>query len=317
MAEIKIPLSVPNEKRSEYKKNYQQLTNFSGHLLLVAGDQKVEHLNDDFFGSHIDPSDNSPEHLFKVATAIPGAAFATHLGLIERYGDQYRSLPYIVKLNGKTNLGVNEEKDSSKLWWKIEDIIKFKKQSGLKIVGIGYTIYLGGKYEAKMLAKAAQAIFKAQQAGLTTVIWVYPRGLKINEENIHIIAGGAGVVAALGADFVKVKYPYNLKNKQETAKKFVEVTTAAGKTKVVCVGSEKMATKEILNYCAAQIKTAQTSGLAIGRNLHQRSLAEASQLGAALGAIIFKKTNAAEAWKIYNQTPKKPLKKSSRFLGIF
>ncbi len=316
MTNIKIPASVPAAKRSEYHRNYSNLTNNSGRLLLIAGDQKIEHLNTDFFGSGISPEDNNPEHLFKIAAASQGGALATHLGLISSYGHKYRQIPYIVKLNGKTNLGLNDDKNSSRLWWTVDDIIKFKKQSGLKIGGIGYTLYLGGAYEAEMLATVAQAIFQAHQAGLVAILWVYPRGKNIKEEDIHTIAGGSGVAASLGADFVKVKYPYKLKDKKLAAENFREVTGAAGLTKVICVGSGKMPARELLEQLGRQIKISGTSGMAIGRNLHQRSLEEASRLASALGAMIWKGATAKEANLIYNKTKTTPTK-NSRFLGIF
>lgn len=315
MLEIRIPLSVPRNQRTEYLNNYRSLTKNSGRLLLIAGDQKVEHLNDDFCGTGISPEDNNPEHLFQIAAASQGGVLATHLGLISHYGHDYRHIPYIVKMNGKTNIGTNEEKNSSQTWWTVADIVKFKQNSGLKIVGVGYTIYLGGRHEAKMLSAAAQMISDAHQMGLTAIIWIYPRGKNILEENIHTIAGGAGVAAALDADFVKVKYPYNLKNKKATAEKFKEVTEAAGRTKVICVGGEARPAKELLEHLEEQIKVAGTNGLAMGRNLHQRSLAEATSLAAALGAIIFANKNLKEAITIYTGKKKAPTK-NKRLFGL-
>ncbi len=314
---IKVPLSVPKNKRNEFQLNYEMLTNYSGRLFLIAGDQKVEHLNADFVGPKISPEDQSPEHLFKIAAASQGGVLATHLGLIAQYGSDYPDTPYLVKLNGKTNIGRNELKDSSHLWWTVEDVIKFKKESNLKIVGIGYTLYLGGQYEAEMLATVAQALYQAHQAGLTTLLWVYPRGPKINEENIHTIAGGAGIASALGSDFVKIKYPYAAKNKLATAQKFREATKAAGRTKVVCVGGQQRPVKLLLDDLARQIKISKTNGLAMGRNLHQRSLTEATRLTAALGSIIFHDQSAAEAYKIYNRKNKLPVQSRGRFLGLF
>jgi fructose-bisphosphate aldolase/6-deoxy-5-ketofructose 1-phosphate synthase len=260
----------------------------SGKLLLIAGDQRVEHLNDDFFGPGISKEDASPEHLFKITAESKGGVLATHLGFITKYANNYRQIPYIVKINGKSNLGPNDEKDSSKAWWKVEDIIKFKKDSGLKITGIGYTVYLGNKYEAKMLKEAARASFEAHQAGLLSVIWMYPRAKGVNEEDIHVIAGGAGVAAALGADFVKIKYPYGAKNKKQTAEKFKEAIMAAGRTKVICVGGDKRTEKEILDFLELQIKISGSSGLAIGRNLHQRNLDDAVLLVKKMRAIMDK-----------------------------
>ena len=317
MLNIKIPLSVAPDKKNEYIKNYTRLTGGTGRLLLIAADQKVEHLNDDFFGLNIAPEDNNPEHIFQIAAQSQGGILASHLGLIARYGKKYPQTPYLIKLNGKTNLEAQTEKNSSQLWWTVEDIVNFKKQSGLKIIGIGYTLYLGGHYEAKMLATIARAIYQAHQNGLMAVLWVYPRGPKIKEEDIHTIAGGAGVAACLNADFVKVKYPYSLKDKKSTAEKFQEVTRAAGETKVICVGGNKRPIKEILEHLEKQIKISQTAGLAFGRNLHQRSLPEAIRLLRAMEAIIFKNKSYQEAYKIYTQKEITKPKKNRSFLGIF
>ncbi len=301
MPEIKIPLSVPASKKSEYKSNYKLATAGTGRLLLIAGDQKVEHLNNDFFGRGIAPEDASPEHLFKIAAGVKGGLLATHLGLISQYGCDYRKVPYLVKINGKSNLGPNEEKDSSACWWKTADIVNFKKQSGLNIVGIGYTLYLGGKYEARMLRRAAEEINAAHQNGLIAILWIYPRGKNVKEEDIHTIAGGAGIAACLDADFAKVKYPYGAKDNKLTAEKFKEVISAAGRTKIICVGGEKRMAKEMLKTTKEQMTIAGTSGLAIGRNLHQRPLAEAIKLANDLSELI--------------HGPK--TKKHSSFLGLF
>jgi len=316
MSEIKVPLSVPSDKKSTYRKNYTSLTANTGRLFLIAGDQKVEHLNADFFGPGISPEDATPEHLFKIAAGSHGGVLAAPLGLISRYGADYPKIPYLIKINGKTNLGT-EEKNSAQIWWPVEEIVKFKKQSGLNIVGIGYTLYLGGQFEAQMLVQAARAIFSAHQSGLTAVLWVYPRGKNIKEEDIHVISGGAGVAACLDADFVKVKYPYSLKDKKAIALKFQEVTQAAGRTKVVCVGGRKQSVPEILSALENQLKFGRTSGLAMGRNMHQRPLAEATRLAEAIGKMIFHNASAPEALDVYT-AKKKPVRKSSgRFLGLF
>ena len=38
----------------------------SGWLTLFAGDQKIDHLNNYFYGEGIHEDDNEPEHLFKI-----------------------------------------------------------------------------------------------------------------------------------------------------------------------------------------------------------------------------------------------------------
>jgi fructose-bisphosphate aldolase/6-deoxy-5-ketofructose 1-phosphate synthase len=285
-------------------------------LLLFAGDQKVEHLNDDFVGTGITKEDASPEHLFQIASAAPIGVFATHLGLIARYGADYPKVPYLVKLNGRTNLNQDTDEIMSKAWLEVKDVIEFKKNSGLSILGVGYTVYLGGRKETKMLKEAAQIVREAHQNGLIAVIWMYPRGEKINEENIHTIAGGAGVAAALGADFVKVKYPYDKKG-ELTAKAFQETIKAAGRTNVICVGGSQQSAKDLLSYAWVQKNIAGCHGMALGRNLHQRELKDAILLATALALIINHDSSLEDALAVYSGQKKIERKRKADFLGLF
>ncbi|MFZ2310474.1 MAG: aldolase [Patescibacteria group bacterium] len=316
MNEIKIPANVPSAKRAEYLKNLKMATASSGSLLLFAGDQKVEHLNDDFFGAGISLEDASPEHLFQIASAAPIGVFATHLGLISSYGLKYPRIPYLVKMNGRSNLYNNTDKINSKAWIKVEDVVNFKKQSGLKILGVGYTVYLGGENESKMLKEASEIIMDAHSQGLLAVIWMYPRGPKIDEENIHTIAGGAGLAAALGADFVKVKYPYKSKDKK-VAENFQEVVSAAGACRVICVGGSKQNSEELIKQAWIHKTVAGVSGLAVGRNLHQRPLKEAISLATALALIINHDATLEEALAVFKGKKKIEKKRNSDFLGLF
>jgi DhnA family fructose-bisphosphate aldolase class Ia len=85
--EILKPLDVPKEASQTYIKNYLKITRGIGRLMLFAGNQKAEHLNDDFFGPGIDPQDNDPEHLFRIASqANIGVFAAAQLGLIALFG---------------------------------------------------------------------------------------------------------------------------------------------------------------------------------------------------------------------------------------
>ena len=318
MNQLIIPLSVPLKKRTEYRKNLRCATANSGHLLLFAGDQKVEHLNADFVGPNVTPADASPEHLFQIAAAAPIGVFATQLGLISRYGAKYSKVPYLVKTNGRSNLYKKYSKVSNEAWLSVADIIKFKEQSGLNILGIGYTVYLGGKNETQMLKEAAQLIKDAHNEGLLAVIWMYPRAEKIDEESIKTIAGGAGVAAALGADFVKTKYPYT-KTPAASAKKFQEAVLAAGHTKVICVGGGQQKAEDLLKHAWEQTHTAKAGGMAIGRNLHQRPLEEAIRLATALSLIINHEATLTEALAVYRGRKKisSPKKNKSKFLGLF
>ncbi len=296
---ITVPLGVPLEVEDIYIRNYQMITKETGRLMLFAGDQKVEHLNNDFHGENIHIDDANPEHLFKIATKAKIGVFATQLGLISTYGRDYPDVPYLVKLNSKTNLIKTDQMDPiSRHWIDIEQIIQFKKQSGLRIVGVGYTIYLGSEYESQMLREAAQMIYKAHQNGLITVLWIYPRGKAVKDErDPHLIAGATGVGACLGSDFVKVNYPK--RQEKESKEIFKEAIMAAGRTKVLCAGGPSVDVKAFLQRLHDQIFISGAAGNATGRNIHQKSLKEAIRMCNAISAITYKGTEVEEAMLIY------------------
>jgi len=109
--DIIIPLDVPEEAKATYIQNYRMITHDSNRLMLFAGDQKFEHMNDDFSGEGIHQDDADPEHLFRIANKSRIGVFATQLGLIVRYGMDYPEIPYLVKLNSKTHLVKTAQKE--------------------------------------------------------------------------------------------------------------------------------------------------------------------------------------------------------------
>lgn len=296
---IRVPLDVPLEAEATYIRNYQLITKETDRLMLFAGDQKVEHLNDDFYGENVHIDDADPEHLFKIASKAKIGVFATQLGLISLYGRDYPDVPYLVKLNSKTHLIKTAQMDPvSRQWIDVEQVVQFKEQSGLKIVGVGYTIYLGSEYESQMLQEAAQIIYKAHQNGLITVLWIYPRGKAVKDErDPHLIAGATGVGACLGSDFVKVNYPEQEGKKSEEI--FKEAVAAAGRTKVLCAGGPSVDVKLFLQRIHDQLFISGAAGNATGRNIHQKSLQDAIRMCDAISAITYKGLDVEEAMLIY------------------
>jgi len=311
MENIKVPYCVPKNKRAEYIKNWKIATRGTGKLMMFACDQKVEHLNDDFVGPGIPPEIADPKHYFEIGKRAQIGVLAAQTGLIGRYADICPNVPFIIKANSKTNIIKKTDRDPfSNRWLPMEDIINFKKTSGLNIVGVGYTVYIGSQYESESFGQAARIIYKAHQEGLLAVIWMYARGHAVNnEEDIHLLAGGAGVAVCLGADFVKLAYPYS-KPTIETAKKFQEVVNAAGRTSVICIGGEKMAEKKFLQQLHNQIHISGTRGAAIGRNIYQRPLEEAIRMANAVSAVTLYNYSAEDAYKIFLGKKKLDAKKS-------
>jgi len=297
--EVIVPLDVPKAMRETYIDNYMEITRGTGRLMLFAGDQKVEHLNDDFYGEGIPEDDADPEHLFRIASRSKIGVFATQLGLIARYGMDYRDVPYLVKMNSKTNLVKTAQADPfSNLWYDVEQVVEFKENSGFKILGVGYTIYLGSEFEAEMLVQAAQVVYNAHQHGMVSVLWIYPRGAAVKDEkDPHLIAGATGVGACLGTDFVKVNYPK--KEGAESAEIFKEAIKAAGRTKVVCAGGSSDEVETFLRKLYDQIHISGAQGNATGRNIHQKPLEEAIRMCNAIYAITVEDSSVEDALKIY------------------
>lgn len=297
--DVIVPLDIPKAMRETYVNNYMEMTRGTGRLMLFAGDQKVEHLNDDFYGEGVPEDDADPEHLFKIASQAKIGVFATQLGLIARYGMDYKDVPYLVKVNSKTNLVETTQADPfSNLWYDVDQVVEFKENSGLNILGVGYTIYLGSEFEAEMLVQAAQVVYDAHQHGMLSVLWIYPRGTAVKDEkDPHLIAGATGVGACLGTDFVKVNYPK--KEGAKSAEIFKEAIRAAGRTRVVCAGGSSDEAEAFLKKLYDQIHVSGAQGNATGRNIHQRPLDEAVRMCNAVYAITVEDASVEEALKIY------------------
>ncbi len=296
--DVKLPLTVPAVAAKEYIKNYLSLTHKRGRLMLFAGDQRLEHLNDDFSGKGIHKDDQDPEHFFRIASEARIGAFATQLGLIGKYGRDYPEIPYVVKLNGKSNLLSTKFTDPrSGLLNSVEQVMQFKKQTGVSVLGVGFTLYLGSEFEADMLEQASSQIQKAHENGLIFILWVYPRGRDIaNELDTGLIAGAAGAANCLGADFVKVNYPkVRFGNRAKALKIAVQ---AAGRTGLVCAGGKRRNDRLFLKDLHDQIHIAGACGNATGRTIHQRGLSSAIKMCEAISLITFDDAGVDRAMKV-------------------
>lgn len=267
-----IPADIPPNKLNIYRENYNAITKNSKNLFLFAGDHKLEHLNP-----------LNPEKLFNLAQSNEIGAFATHLGLIARYGIRYKTINYIAKLNGKTNLIPQKDKDPlSTLLWSVNDALNLIQTNKLLIRGVGYTIYLGSEYESIMLQQAAHIIQQAHQNGLIAILWIYPRGKAVhNEQSVDIITGAAGIATSLGADFVKIKAP---EGKPELLQSVVK---SAGNTGVICSGGEKKETDQFLRTVQDQMSLGKIAGCAIGRNIYEHQTKDAQKIITKLSKLIY------------------------------
>lgn len=305
--QVRVPVDVPAEVRETYIDNYLAATRGTGRLMLFACDQKVEHLNDDFYGEGIDIADAEPEHLFKIGSQGICGVLAGQRGLIAQYAADYPDINYLVKMNSKTHLVKTSAKDPAKhqddpyspQLYDIQTVLDLR-ENGVNAVGVGYTIYLGSEYEANMMQEAGQLIADAHSMGLLVVLWIYPRGRAVlDEKDAHLIAGAAGVAVSLGADFVKVNPPKG-DEAASSAQKLKEAALAAGRTGLVCAGGSTVDARTFLTQLWEQIHVGGATGNATGRNIHQRSLDEAVRLTKAISAITLGDWSAEDALAVFN-----------------
>lgn len=298
--QVRVPADVMPEMRETYIDNYMKATRGTGRLMLFACDQKVEHMNKDFYGEGIDIADAEPEHLFRIGSQGACGVLAGQRGLIAQYAADYPKVNYLVKMNSKTNLvGVKQEDPYSPQLTCLDAVLNMR-DAGVNVVGLGYTIYLGSEYEATMMAEAGELIAQAHAQGLLVVLWIYPRGKAVTaEKDPDLIAGAAGVALCLGADFVKVNPP-KPEDGRTPAEALKIASMASGRCGLVCAGGSTVDAETFLTQLHDQIHVGGACGNATGRNIHQRSLDEAVRLTKAISAITLADYSVADALAVFN-----------------
>lgn len=305
--QVRVPADVPAEAREAYIDNFIKATRGTGRLMLFACDQKIEHLNDDFYGDGIAPEDAEPEHLFRIGDQGVCGVLAGQRGLIAQYARDYPDINYLIKINSKTHLVKTSATDPAKhqddpyspQLYDVQTVLDLR-DNGVNVVGVGYTIYLGSEYESQMMLEAGQLIADAHSVGLLVVLWIYPRGRAVvDEKDPHLIAGAAGTAVCLGADFVKVNPPKGT-DAASSAELLKEASLASGRTGLVCAGGSTVDASVFLTQLWEQIHVGGAMGNATGRNIHQRPLDEAVRLTKAISAITLSDYSAEDALAVFN-----------------
>jgi class I fructose-bisphosphate aldolase len=222
----------------------------NGKCLIIAYDQGFEHGPTDFDLANVDP-----DYVFRIAREGEYDALAVHAGIVEKYmKPEYRGIPLIIKLNGKTPL---QRGDPLSLQ---HTSVGYAVKLGASAVG--YTIYFGSAHEQEMFAEFGKVCEEAHAKGVPVVCWMYPRGINVpNEFSTEVLAHAARVAMEIGADVVKLKY-----NGDIEAMKWV--VRCAGKTKVVIAGGPKVEEQDFLRFVYDSMRCG-AAGMAIGRNAWQ------------------------------------------------
>ncbi|MFH1209966.1 MAG: fructose-bisphosphate aldolase, partial [archaeon] len=233
-----------------------------GKSIVLAYDQGLEHGPVDFTDENI-----NPEYILDIAKKGKYNGIILQKGIAEKY---YRNeAPLILKLNGKTSIYKGEPISLQ--------LCSVKEALDLGAKAVGYTIYMGSKYEPKMLNEFGKIQEEAHNYKIPVIAWMYPRGSSVKKVTPEIIAYGARVGLEIGADFVKVHYTGSLQS-------FKKVVEAAGKCKVLCAGGHKKNDLAILKETKDVMSTGAV-GMAIGRNIWQHK--EPLKITKALKKIIF------------------------------
>ncbi len=223
----------------------------SGRVLILAMDQGMEHGPRDFNAKNI-----NPEYVLDVACRGGFTGLAIQKGIAKHYKENYSGkVPLVLKLNGRTEIVPKDDVYSS-------PIASVKEAVALGADAIGYTIYVGSPREAQMFHEFGAIQAEAEEYGLPTVVWAYPRGKHVpNEKDPSMVAYAARVALELGADIVKINYPGSV-----DAMKWV--VASAGRCKVISAGGSKQSDSEFLAK-VKEVIAAGGVGMAVGRNVWQ------------------------------------------------
>jgi class I fructose-bisphosphate aldolase len=218
--------------------------------VFLAYDHGLEHGPTDFNELNV-----SPKYIIDLANKAEVDALILLKGsAMHYYNKKEINIPLILKLNGKTRLYGGEPFSTQST--SVSEAVK------LGAAAVGYTIYWGSKYEKYMVREFGRIEEEAHSIGLPVVMWSYPRGKNIQDDEApEIVSYAARAAFEMGADIVKLKYPDDDSNLEWIVK-------SADKTKVFLAGGKKLDTENIEQHVKKAIG-AGFSGIAIGRNIWQ------------------------------------------------
>jgi fructose-bisphosphate aldolase, class I len=256
----------------------------NGTLLLLPIDQGIEHGPRDFFPN---PASKDPEYQFRLAAEAGYSAIACQIGLATKYYPDYAGqVPFILKVNGKTDVPPDDEA-LSPTNASVEDAVRLGADA------VGYTLYVGSPRQDEDLHQLKGVREDCDRFGMPLVIWAYPRGRDIEKkggrDSFYAIDYAARMAMEMGADVVKLNMPkldpekaknspapYNkLEVSQEEAIR--QCVESAGRSLVVLSGGSKADDEAVLAQTRA-VMEAGGSGVIYGRNVWQREWNAAQEI---------------------------------------
>ncbi len=253
----------------------------TGRVLILPVDQGFEHGPARSFAPN--PAGYDPLYHFRLAVETGCSALAAPLGLLEAGARAFAGrVPLILKLNGHDAFG-DEHDPTQAVTASVEDALR------LGCVAVGYTIYPGSGARLQMYERLREIVREAKSRGLFVVVWAYPRGGGLSQEDetaLDVVAYAAHIAAELGAHMIKVKVPaarIGLPAAQATYRqhpadadsqagriRHVVQAAFAGRRLVVFSGGATKADDQAVLTEVQAVRDGGGAGSIIGRNAFQR-----------------------------------------------
>jgi fructose-bisphosphate aldolase/2-amino-3,7-dideoxy-D-threo-hept-6-ulosonate synthase len=203
-------------------------------------------------------------------------AILVHKGIAKRI--EVGDAGLIVMLSGMSNLGPNI--NGRVQVCSVQEAIRIGADA------VSVHVNVGAQDEDKMLQSLGKVSDECDIYGIPLLAMMYPRGIKIqNENDPDLVSHAARIGAELGADIIKTNYT----GKIETFKAVVESCPVP----VVIAGGPKCKSiEEVLKLTFDSMK-AGAAGLSIGRNIFQCD--NPTQVARALSAIVHENASIEQA----------------------
>ncbi|MBI3998245.1 MAG: fructose-bisphosphate aldolase [Armatimonadetes bacterium] len=277
-------LSLPQGKRARLYRLLYQHGPGHGTMLVLPVDQGLEHGPVDFLPN---PPSENPEYQIRLAIDGRYSAIAFHYGIAARHLTPHAGqIPLILKINGKTDIPPADRAFSG-LTGRVEDAVHLGADA------VGYTLYVGSPRQDEDFRQLTEVRAECDRYGMPLVVWSYPRGEAIEKkggrDSLYAVDYAARVAVELGADVIKLNVPvFDQKAREGSPKPYNEmaleyraavekVVRSAGGAFVLFSGGSKVSDADLLEK-ARLVMEAGATGLIFGRNMWQRTMAEALRL---------------------------------------
>jgi fructose-bisphosphate aldolase, class I len=218
-----------------------------------------------------------PTYVFNIALEGEYTGIIVQAGIAEKYmTEQYRKIPLIIKLNGRTALA--QVNPSARQTCTVERAIKLGARA------VAYTLYDGAATDPHAFSEFGRIVEQAHDYDIPVFAFMYAKQGTMDTDSA---AYAARIALELGADAVKLEYDGNKKG-------FEWITKSAGRTGVFVADKGYKDDLHLLKHAQEAMQCGAT-GLTVGKTVWQHN--KPFSLTRALHAVIFKDKTPEEALK--------------------